>query len=619
MSFVTSEQWRVCDGINLEKSAYKTIKTNKNVLVIAGPGTGKTELLAQKACYLFQTNICRNPHKILAICFKNDAAGNLKKRVLKRCGKEIENRFISITYDAFSKWILDRFRCALPQNMRPDSLYVVNDTKVIAAAFREAGFNNPNNLKGSKLNEFYENVLKTTNLPCTGDSLGEKVWRLLLKGFSDYAPTLSFKMICILAEYIIRTNPKIRRVLQYTYKYVFLDEFQDTTNLQYELVKQCFRDSVSVLTAVGDNKQRIMVWAGALKTVFKNFEEDFNADKLTLTINHRSAPRLVDLQKRMYESLNAVDDRVEVSDRRRENDGDITLLVANDEEREAEVISEHISKKIKDGIKPNELCIFCKQKPGDYAKKVINTLNKKQIYARLEEDYQNLLKEPITEILLSIFQLAISKADPQEWTFIVEITAKLWNINFIQSDDEYVKMQNRLYDKTQELKDVIINVKCKNDFGNLIKNIIAFLGVTQIQALFPVYKQRHYLSAQLSKFQDYMWLELEETEFDWILAMDRFLGLYSVPIMTIHKSRGLEYDTVYFIGLEDSAFWNFKNQPEEDRCAFFVALSRAKNEVLFTFCKHRSLLKYPKQSHNQINEFFDLLTQEGVANVIDKK
>ena len=513
--------------------------------------------------------------------------------------------------------ILDRFRCALPQNMRPDSLYVVNDTKVIAAAFREAGFNNPNNLKGFKLNEFYENVLKTTNLPCTGDSLGEKVWRLLLKGFSDYAPTLSFKMICILADYIIRTNPKIKRVLQYTYKYVFLDEFQDTTNLQYELVKQCFLDSGSVVTAVGDNKQRIMVWAGALKTVFKDFEEEFNADKLTLTINHRSAPRLVDLQKRMYESLNAVDDRVEVSDKRMENDGDITLLVANDEEREAEVISEHISKKIKAGIKPNELCILCKQKPGDYAKEVINSLNKKQIYARLEDNYQNLLKEPITEILLSIFQLAISKAYPQGWTFIVEITAKLWNIDFIQSDDEYIKMQDRLYDKIQELKDVIINVKCKNDFNNLINNIIVFFGVKQIQALFPVYKQRDYLSTQLIKFQDYIWLELEETEFDWILAMDRFLGFYSVPIMTIHKSKGLECDTVYFIGLEDSAFWIFKKQPEEDRCAFFVALSRAKNEVLFTFCKHRSLQKYPKQSHNQINEFFDLLTQDGVANVIE--
>lgn len=58
--------------------------------------------------------------------------------------------------------------------------------------------------------------------------------------------------------------------------------------------------------------------------------------------------------------------------------------------------------------------------------------------------------------------------------------------------------------------------------------------------------------------------------------------------MTIHKSKGLEYDTVIFLGLEDSAFWNFAAQSVEDTCAFFVAFSRAKRRVLFTFCKQRT-------------------------------
>jgi len=75
---------------------------------------------------------------------------------------------------------------------------------------------------------------------------------------------------------------------------------------------------------------------------------------------------------------------------------------------------------------------------------------------------------------------------------------------------------------------------------------------------------------------------------------------------------------VYFIGLEDSAFWNFRNQPEEDRCAFFVAISRAKRELMFTFSKLRSESKYPIQSHNQINEFFELLSTPGVAEIIER-
>lgn len=101
----------------------------------------------------------------------------------------------------------------------------------------------------------------------------------------------------------------------------------------------------------------------------------------------------------------------------------------------------------------------------------------------------------------------------------------------------------------------------------------------------------------------------------WNLAIENFRGDHSVPIMTIHKSKGLEYNAVYFIGLEDSAFWNFRNQPDEDRCTFFVALSRAKASVTFTFCKKRSGMKCPMQRHNAINEFFDLLQRPGIAEV----
>jgi len=76
-----------------------------------------------------------------------------------------------------------------------------------------------------------------------------------------------------------------------------------------------------------------------------------------------------------------------------------------------------------------------------------------------------------------------------------------------------------------------------------------------------------------------------------IEAIEDFLGNNSIPIMTIHKSKGLEYDTVIFLGLEDDAFWNFKNQTDADLCAFFVAFSRAKRQVIFTFSASREVLR----------------------------
>ena len=142
MRIVAADKWIPCDNIVLEDNARKAVQTKRNVLVVAGPGAGKTELLAQKACYLFQTNICKDPQKILAISFKKDAAENLKKRVDERCGREFDSRFVSLTYDAFFKSIVDHFRFALPEDIRPEASYLVEDQDVIVAAFAKAGFNN---------------------------------------------------------------------------------------------------------------------------------------------------------------------------------------------------------------------------------------------------------------------------------------------------------------------------------------------------------------------------------------------------------------------------------------------------------------------------------------------
>ena len=115
---VKSDDWFPKGVIKLEDAALEVVKDVTNCLVIAGPGAGKTELLAQKLDYLFSTNKCISPKKILALSFKTDAAANLKDRVTKRYGDEYASRFTSLTYSAFDKRILDQFRDVLPENIR---------------------------------------------------------------------------------------------------------------------------------------------------------------------------------------------------------------------------------------------------------------------------------------------------------------------------------------------------------------------------------------------------------------------------------------------------------------------------------------------------------------------
>lgn len=423
------------------------------------------------------------------------------------------------------------------------------------------------------------------------------------------------KMIMMLAMYIIETNPYIKQALQMTYSFVFLDEFQDTTAIQYAFVKECFWNSGTKVTSVGDNKQRIMVWAGAVKTIFNDFYRELNPKCIRLIMNHRSAPRLVALQKAMYESLKEKATEVCASGNWAEDDGNIALFIADNEQLEAAAVSKDILLKISNGVEPHDICILCKQKPQDYASAIIEELEKHGVRARIETGYQDLIKEPIVDLFIKFMICADSRKHPNEWTFIEELLVELWGISGMRENDTFDEMQRKLSAVVNVVKKNIQQKLDTEQWHSTLNSIIDFFGIGNIKAKFPAYKQGTYFMNVINQFESLFFEEYVAAHGVWNLAIENFRGDHSVPIMTIHKSKGLEYNAVYFIGLEDSAFWNFRNQPDEDRCTFFVALSRAKASVTFTFCKKRTGMKCPMQRHNAINEFFDLLQRPGIAEV----
>ncbi|HEQ8535298.1 TPA: ATP-binding domain-containing protein, partial [Streptococcus pyogenes] len=148
---------------------------------------------------------------------------------------------------------------------------------------------------------------------------------------------------------------------------------------------------------------------------------------------------------------------------------------------------------------------------------------------------------------------------------------------------------------------------------NLINCIIEKIDDKRIIANFSTYNRKSDLDIIIKNFSKLLYKEYSQTQSEWIDIVSNFKGENSIPIMTIHKSKGLEYKAVYFIGLEDSAFWNFNRQPEEDKSAFFVALSRAKSRLIFTYCKVRN---GQSQNNTSINEIYSLLTQSSLVAVI---
>ena len=407
-------------------------------------------------------------------------------------------------------------------------------------------------------------------------------------------------MMMRLAELIMDANPKLREYLKATYSHIFLDEFQDTTTLQYEFLTTCFGDSGSVLTAVGDDKQRIMLWAGALPEIFSKFIEDYDASQLSLQMNFRSAPNLVELQNYLITNLLRKEDTVICNPNWNKGDGEAYLWIFKNPQQEIEYLHSNVERWVnKDNINPRDICILVKQQLQKYAGELIDYFNKHGIAARDESKYQDLLTEEVILFIVNFLYLINSNKAIDSKSSVLNF---LSNINSSYSDKEVFAEEIKLHKFIKTIRSVFQKdfTKC---IEGIVNDIISFAGADKIKSSYPAYKNKKYFSETIGSFSQLLKEEAKgATNLKTIL--DTITGVGVIPIMTIHKSKGLEYHTVIFMGLEDGAFWSYDKQPDEDKCAFFVALSRAKERVAFTFSRNRN---GRAQSLTKIEELFKSL------------
>lgn len=597
------DSW-VPKDIKLETAALEIAKGAQNTLVIAGPGAGKTELLAQRACFLLQTNSCSYPKRILAVSFKKDAASNLSERIEKRCGKELAGRFESMTFDSFAKTILDRFYNVLPEKYRPNPDYLVDtNNALLQRAFSLAGYYNMRlNSRDAK------------------PQIPSKVMQMMLHGDpeNDFRPALTFNLISRLSNYLLIENELLVRAIQATYSHVFLDEFQDTTTIQYELVKTCFQNSGTILTAVGDSKQRIMMWAGAIPNVFEQYINDFSAKEELLLMNHRSAPKLITLQKCLYEDLNETVVDIIPNQRWKEDDGLAELHYFNNQIDESEFIRSTIKDLLAEGVRPNDICILVKMLPDQYANSLIGAIPDTQISIRNEVIYQDLLKEDLTKIIIATLYCSLKTDDPRTYIYLQDIELLLKSIDIDEIEKYNLQLQklSMFLNSIQQAFEGIDGISYDkfNKFAELINNVTIYFGEKEIKNSFLQYQNADYFEEIKKKIIELLWQDYIYY-LDWEKAINSFNGEYSIPVMTIHKSKGLEFDTTFFLGLEDNAFSSFASQKQEDTCTFFVAISRAKRNLYFTTSAERTTLirNSGKQSITNIKPLYNTLHKSQIV------
>lgn len=624
---VRPKDWTPIGVEELEENAMSVVRSTENRSVIAGPGAGKTELLAQRAAYLLQTGLSPVPQRILAISFKRDAASNLGTRVRKRCHRQHAGRFDSMTFDAFAKGLLDRFGQVLPDRWRPSPDYQImfpNDRKY--RDFLRQSLSEPpksvgvyDDIMGLSVKQFERHYLFGAILPVDGwpePSPGEwaadQYWQSSLRGGkSSY---LSFPMIGRLVELLLRLNPMARDALRFTYSHLFMDEFQDTTQVQYDLVRTIFLGGETIVTAVGDNKQQIMRWAMAMDDPFAAFNTDFNPKRNPLHNNYRSSPELVRIQDVLAHALDSQSVKANSKTASTIVGESCVIWEFSSPEREADQLAEFVAAETKaHDLEPRDFVLLVRQKAVDYAEILQPAFADASIPLRNEAGsagaimLQELLAEEASELIISVLRMAMTARAGRLWTECLEALSTLRGIG-----PEDVVEQARL---TSALD--IFGSRLRREYPlppttetaarELVEEVLAFVGRRQLIGAHPPYSQGNWLEKVLESIAIHLAQSAADVG-EWMAALDIYEGVHSIPLMTIHKSKGLEYHSVIFVGLDDGAWWSFTRDQIEATAGFFVAFTRAKQQVVFTYCARRG-------NRKKIAPLYRLLANAGVQSV----
>ena len=614
---VDPADWEPVGVSQLEPNAWDALRHEGSSFVVAGPGAGKTEFLAQRADYLFQTRACPPPHSILAISFKRDAARNLADRVRARTPDSI-HRFDSLTFDAFTKGLVDRFRAALPEPWTLRGDYQVNypHQSEVRAYLDGLAAKHPDRaaeMEAIPRDSFVNRIVGTYKLRA-GKQTPRNVHKLASLGwwehryFSTDPQRVDFVMLNRLAELVIRNNPAIRRALLLTYPYVFIDEFQDTTFAQYSFLHSVFGSGPTVVTAVGDSKQRIMGWAGARGNAFERFKTDFAAKRFELNWNFRSAPTMTNAHHVVAKAFDT-----DVSKATSQVSATVSgkpLQVWHFVDTGAE--ARHVAQWIKNDTaksdrSPDRYALIARQKTAELQQGLEAELAEHGIRLRNDDSafgglrLQDLLADEFAMRTLDVLRLAATPGgNADAWIRVCDLVTRMHDHS---ADDDTVSPSHRALEKfiADRRRWMLTNPPEASAIQAAVDAVVEYLGVPAIQSAFPTHRQPAYLQGTIDALKARL-REVSDCSDRWTDLCDRAEGRGAVPLMTIHKSKGLEYHTVIFLGLDDSQWWSFGQDPDEAMRTFFVALSRAGQRAIFTYCEERGGRKNIKLLHELLAE-----------------
>jgi len=270
------------------------------------------------------------------------------------------------------------------------------------------------------------------------------------------------------------------------------------------------------------------------------------------------------------------------------DEGEINIQSFDNSYSEAEFLANLIQKQIGENIPLHEIAVLVSKQVDLYAKTLMDALTKRNIPYRNEQSLQDITTEPLARIIVDYLSCLYGKREPKAWERL--------NKQLIPFDDEEESANREdFYDfiKTQK-KDLIAEVDTSK-YSTKVSDFLKYIGKDILVAISSDYesetRRNEILQETKSRIDELLIIEPDLTK-----ALLRFSDDLAIRILTIHKSKGLEFHSVIIMAIENEIFFG---KLDEERCAFFVGVSRAKNRLLLTCADYR---KRPEGYTNRWDE-----------------
>ena len=612
------------DSLN-ERQKEAVINTDGPMLILAGAGSGKTKVLTTKVAYLIEEKNV-SPDNILAITFTNKAAKEMKERIYSIVGGYAFKIQIS-TFHSFGLKIIKE-NCNLlgyESNFTildaDDSLSVikkiVKDNNIDSTKFNPKAIKNA--ISSSK-NEMIDSISYSKYVHTPFDEVVQMVYEKYERSLK-INNAMDFDDLLILPLKLFKEHPNVLQEYQEKYKYIFIDEYQDTNEPQYILSKMISAKYRNI-TVVGDADQAIFTWRGANYKNILNFEKDYKEAKtVLLEENYRSTKTI----------LNAANNVIKNNKIRKEKNlwteneegNKIIYYKAFDEKDESHYVVSEVKKLINDGISPNDICVL--YRANAQSRTIEEAFLTSNIAYNIVGSYAFYNRKEIKDLIAYLKLIYNPKDDVSLLRVInypkrgiglkaienITIKANVDNKSLFEVIDDgkelkFKELINSLIEKEKslsltELVDTVLNDSgIKNDLESekSIEADIRLENLEEFKSITKAFEEREGL-VSLGEFLDELSLVTDPKE-------QKNDNSEKVTLMTMHSVKGLEYDYVFVIGFEEGLFphmnsFESNDEMEEERRLCYVAITRAKKQLYLI--NARSRIFYGKPSNNIPSRF----------------